>query len=62
MAGQVVVAGGDLFRIAARQLGDARQWWRLAQANDLVDPLLSGVLTLVVPEQNAGLTSGLPSA
>jgi myo-inositol catabolism protein IolC len=60
MAKQIVVAGGDLYRIAAERLGDARQWWRIAQANGLQDPMLVGVVTLFLPAPNAALTSGLP--
>jgi nucleoid-associated protein YgaU len=50
MNGQVVVvAGGNLFALAAQYLGDATQWIRIAQANKLSDPLLDGVNTLVIP-------------
>lgn len=56
----VTVAGGDLYRVALAQLGDARQWWRLAQANGLTDPVLSGVVTLTIPNPDSTLTDGLP--
>ena len=59
---QITVAGGDLYRIAAAQLGDARQWWRLAQANGLRDPVLTGVTVLSVPPRDGSLTGGLPPA
>jgi nucleoid-associated protein YgaU len=50
MNGQVVVvAGGNLFALAAQYLGDATQWIRIAQANQLSDPQLEGVNTLVIP-------------
>lgn len=54
--GQITVAGGNLFAIAARQLGDATQWIRIAQLNGLTDPALSGVVTLNIPQvdPNAG--------
>ncbi len=45
----ITVAGGNLFAIAARYLNDATQWLRVAQANNLSDPLLQGVTTLVIP-------------
>jgi len=45
----LVVAGGNLFRIAAEQLGDATQWIRIAQLNGLSDPMLIGVTTLNLP-------------
>lgn len=45
----LIVAGGNLFQIAAAQLGDATQWIRIAQLNGLTDPMLIGVITLVMP-------------
>ncbi len=45
----VTVAGGDLFRIALQQLGDATQWNRIAELNGLTDPVLNGVLSLEIP-------------
>ncbi len=52
----ITVAGGDLFRIAAEQLGDATQWIRIARLNNLSDPMLGGVVTLLLPDpdRNAG--------
>jgi hypothetical protein len=50
MNGQVVVvAGGNLFALAAQYLGDATQWIRIAQTNQLSDPQLEGVNTLAIP-------------
>lgn len=45
----ITVAGGNLFRVAAEELGDATQWLRIAQVNGLSDPMLSGLLTLMIP-------------
>jgi hypothetical protein len=52
----LTTAGGNLFQIAAAQLGDATQWIRIAQLNGLYDPMLSGVVTLSIPpvDPNAG--------
>lgn len=52
----VVVAGGNLFALAAKYLNDATKWIRIAQANNLSDPVLSGVTTLVIPPVDS--TSG----
>ena len=41
--------GGNLFRIALDELGDAEQWVRIANLNGLIDPWLSGSVTLKVP-------------
>ncbi len=45
----ITVVGGNLFRIAADELGDATQWTRLARLNGLKDPMLSGVVVLQLP-------------
>lgn len=52
----IIVHGGDLFRIAATELGDATQWIRIAQLNGLSDPVLSGIVALQIPDidPNAG--------
>jgi hypothetical protein len=57
----ITVAGGNLFRIAAEQLDDATQWLRIAQLNSLNDPMLSGVLTLLIPDQNPNAGGGIAS-
>lgn len=52
----ITIAGGNLYDIAARELGDATQWIRIAQLNGIEDPMLSGIVTLVIPDidPNAG--------
>jgi hypothetical protein len=46
----ITVAGGDLFRIAMEQLGDATQWIRIALLNDIADPWIDGVQVLRMPD------------
>jgi hypothetical protein len=53
------VTGGDLYRLALKYLGDATQWNRIAQANDLLDPVLTGVVTLNLPSVNPEATGGI---
>ncbi len=55
----ITVAGGDLFRLALEQLGDATQWNRIAALNGLDDPVLVGLQTLQLPEQDAGAGGGI---
>jgi hypothetical protein len=55
----ITVAGGDLFHIAAQQLGDATQWIRIAQLNGLSDPVLTGVTTLRLPAPNPAAGGGI---
>lgn len=55
----ISVVGGDLFHIAARQLGDATQWIRIAQLNRLVDPNIPGSMILQIPDVNPNATGGV---
>ena len=59
---QILVSGADvsLWHVAARELGDATQAYRLARINGLADPMLSGIATLVIPETDGGQSGGLP--
>lgn len=55
----IIVSGGNLFRIAADELGDATQWIRIAQANALFDPMLSGLATLRIPARDPSAGGGV---
>ena len=55
----LTVAGGNLFRIAAEQLGDATQWIRIAQLNGISDPMLSGIVTLRLPARDPSAGGGI---
>ncbi len=55
----VTLAGGNLFQLAATELGDATQWIRIAQLNGLSDPMLSGVVTLLIPDQDPNAGGGI---
>ncbi len=55
----VTVAGGNLFALAAQLLGDATQWLRIAQANGLSDPVLQGLVTLVIPPVDPAAGGGI---
>ena len=55
----ITVAGGNLFRIAAVELGDATQWLRIARLNGLSDPMLSGVVTLRIPAHDSKAGGGV---
>jgi hypothetical protein len=46
----LTVVGGNLFQLAAQQLGDATQWIRIAQLNDILDPVISGPVSLLIPD------------
>jgi hypothetical protein len=55
----VVVSGGDLYHLALQYLQDATQWNRIAQANNLLDPVLIGTVTLQIPSVNPSLGGGV---
>jgi hypothetical protein len=55
----IQVAGGNLFRIAMTYLGDATQWVRIAQLNGISDPMLSGTMTLRIPDKNPSAGGGV---
>jgi len=50
----------DLFHIASVELGDPLQFYRFLQANSLLDPVITGTVTLVIPEADPSNTGGVP--
>ncbi|SMF96032.1 hypothetical protein SAMN02949497_3412 [Methylomagnum ishizawai] len=54
----VTVAGGNLYRVAAKETGNAADWSALAKANGMTDPKIEGVKTLTLPK-NPGATGGV---
>ena len=55
----ITVAGGNLFQIASTELADATQWIRIAQLNNLSDPMLIGVVTLLIPDNDRAAGGGI---
>jgi hypothetical protein len=55
----LVTVGGNLFAIAANQLGSALQWINIARANNLVDPMLSGQMVIVIPPVSSAFSDGI---
>ena len=58
----ILVAGTNLFTVAAQELGDATQWSRIAVINGLTDPMLFGLVMLQIPSIDTFQTGSLPSA
>lgn len=57
----VRVSNTTLFAVAARELGDPTQWYRIAQLNSLVDPWITGLTELKIPQpgvSNGGIWVG----
>jgi hypothetical protein len=61
----VTVTGGDLYRLALQNLGDATQFNRIIQANlnpaggPPIDVVLTGIVTLNMPSVNPDATGGI---
>ena len=55
----VTVASETLFSVAARYLGDATQWSRIAALNDITDPWLSGLTVLLIPDPDVSAGGGV---
>ena len=52
------VAGDNLFRIAAVELADATQWVRIAELNNLSDPIITTMVSLLIPDINPNAGGG----
>lgn len=50
----VRVSGTTLFHVAARELGDATQWNRIARLNGLTDPWITAETELKIPQAGQG--------
>ena len=46
----VWASGTNLFAVAAQQLGDASQWYRIAEVNGLTDPWILAPVQLNIPQ------------
>ena len=47
---KVTLVNPNLFKLAAKHLGDGLKWDRIAKANNLIDPLPQGLFTIAIPE------------
>ena len=61
-AASVTATGDTLFHLAARHLSSPLEWHRIAAANRIADPWLTGLATLRLPPPNPADASGLPDA
>jgi hypothetical protein len=55
----ITITGGNLFQIAATELGDATQWIRIAQLNNISDPMLIGIVLLTIPDIDSDAGGGI---
>lgn len=58
----ITTTGTDCFHLAGQYLGDATQFIRIMQQNNLSDPVISGEpVQIVIPDVNANATGGAPT-
>lgn len=53
----VRVSGTNLFAVAARYLGDATLWYKIASLNNMTDPWITTTVTLLLPS-SGGVSNG----
>jgi hypothetical protein len=56
---RITTIGGNLFEIAASQLGSALQWINIARTNNVRDPILSGQNEIIVPVFSSVFDDGI---
>ena len=60
MKSLIIASGVSLFRLAATELGDASQFARIARANRLYDPVITGTRSVKIPPKDPDARRGLP--
>ena len=55
----IISIGGNLFQIAADQLGSALQWINIARSNNLTDPMIVGQNTIIIPQFSPVFSDGI---
>jgi hypothetical protein len=55
----ITIVGGDLFHIASTELGDALQWINIARANNIMDPVITGQIQLIIPAFSQAFSDGI---
>jgi hypothetical protein len=56
----VSMADRSLFHVASREYNDATAWRAIALANNLTDPVISSMMTLIIPSYNKTFSGSLP--
>jgi len=55
----ITAVGGNLFEIAAAQLGSALEWINIARANNFIDPMLAGTNRIAIPAYSQTFADGI---
>nr|WP_294546311.1 hypothetical protein [uncultured Rhodopila sp.] len=55
----ITAIGGNLFAIAAAELGSALQWVNIARTNNLKDPMLTRQVDIIIPDFSPIFSDGI---
>jgi hypothetical protein len=55
----ITTVSGNLFEIAASELGSALQWINIARANGLPDPVITGPVQIIIPPFSSIFSDGI---
>lgn len=55
----ITAIGGNLFEVAARELGSPMQWINIARANSISDSIIRGKVRLVIPPFSLVFANGI---
>ena len=53
-------ADRSLFHVASREYNDATAWRAIAIANNMTDPVITTMMTLVIPSYNNSISGSAP--
>jgi hypothetical protein len=59
MTRTITAIGGNLFEIAASELGSALQWINIARVNGMTDPVIIGQVEIIIPPFSSIFSDGI---
>jgi hypothetical protein len=59
MTRAITAIGGNLFEIAASELGSALQWINIARVNGMTDPVIIGQVEIIIPPFSSIFSDGI---
>lgn len=55
----ITAIGGNLFEVAAKELGNPLQWINIARANAMSDPIFTGQVEIIIPTFSPIFSDGI---
>jgi hypothetical protein len=59
MTRTITAIGGNLFELAASELGSALQWINIARVNGMTDPVIIGQVEIIIPPFSSIFSDGI---